>query len=63
VERISSPAWRSTFAGPSRPPPRIFPAGEPLVLATDGFMRLVDVFGAYTDYSLHAALAEGRGMI
>lgn len=35
--------------------------GEPLVLATDGFMRLVDVFDAYTDASLHAALADGRG--
>lgn len=35
--------------------------GEVIVLATDGFMRLVDVFGAYTDRSLHAALAEGRG--
>lgn len=35
--------------------------GEAIVLATDGFMRLVDVFGAYTDRSLHAALAEGRG--
>jgi hypothetical protein len=36
-------------------------AGAPIVLATDGFMRLVDVFGAYSDHSLHAALAEGRG--
>jgi hypothetical protein len=36
-------------------------AGDVIVLATDGFMRLVDVFGAYTDRSLHAALAEGRG--
>ena len=35
--------------------------GAVVVLATDGFMRLVDVFGAYTDRSLHAALAEGRG--
>lgn len=35
--------------------------GEPIVLATDGFMRLVDVFGAYTDRSLHAALAAGEG--
>ncbi|WP_047191146.1 hypothetical protein [Microvirga vignae] len=35
--------------------------GEVIVLATDGFMRLVDVFSAYTDRSLHAALAEGRG--
>ncbi|QFU17167.1 hypothetical protein [Microvirga thermotolerans] len=35
--------------------------GAPVVLATDGFMRLVDVFGAYTDRSLHAALAAGRG--
>ncbi|SCY67943.1 hypothetical protein [Microvirga guangxiensis] len=37
------------------------PKGGEIVLATDGFMRLVDVFGAYTDQSLHAALAEGRG--
>lgn len=37
------------------------PAGEAIVLATDGFMRLVDVFSAYTDQSLHTALAEGRG--
>jgi hypothetical protein len=35
--------------------------GAMIVLATDGFMRLVDVFGAYTDRSFHAALAEGRG--
>lgn len=35
--------------------------GEPIVLATDGFMRLVDVFGAYSDSALHAALAAGRG--
>ncbi|MBF9233635.1 hypothetical protein [Microvirga alba] len=34
---------------------------QPIVLATDGFMRLVDVFGAYSDASLHAALAQGRG--
>lgn len=37
------------------------PVGEVIVLATDGFMRLVDVFSAYTDGSLHAALAQGRG--
>lgn len=37
------------------------PAGAVIVLATDGFMRLVDVFSAYTDETLHAALAEGRG--
>lgn len=37
------------------------PAGEVIVLATDGFMRLVDVFGTYTDRTLHAALAAGRG--
>jgi len=37
------------------------PAGEPIVLATDGFMRLVDVFSAYSDHALHAALAESRG--
>ncbi|MCG7391741.1 hypothetical protein MHY87_02320 [Microvirga sp. ACRRW] len=36
-------------------------AGSVIALATDGFMRLVDVFGAYTDHSLHAALTEGRG--
>lgn len=35
--------------------------GTPIVLATDGFMRLVDVFGVYSDSSLHAALAVGRG--
>ena len=35
--------------------------GEPIVLATDGFMRLVDVFEVYSDETLHAALAEGRG--
>lgn len=36
-------------------------AGRPVVLATDGFMRLVDVFRAYSEASLHAALAAGRG--
>ncbi|MXQ10187.1 hypothetical protein [Microvirga makkahensis] len=36
-------------------------AGALIVLATDGFMRLVDVFGTYTNSSLHAALAAGRG--
>lgn len=35
--------------------------GQPVVLATDGFMRLVDVFGKYSDATLHAALAAGRG--
>lgn len=35
--------------------------GEPIVLATDGFMRLVDVFGSYSDSALHAQLAAGRG--
>ena len=35
--------------------------GAAIVLATDGFMRLVDVFGAYSDVALHAALAAGRG--
>lgn len=35
--------------------------GEAIILATDGFMRLVDGFAAYTDRSLHAALAAGRG--
>ena len=34
--------------------------GAPIVLATDGFMRLVDVFGAYTDDTLYAALASGE---
>jgi hypothetical protein len=36
-------------------------AGAPIVLATDGFMRLVDVFGAYSDSILHARLAAGKG--
>jgi hypothetical protein len=36
-------------------------AGEHIVLATDGFMRLVDVFGAYSDTALHARLAAGDG--
>jgi hypothetical protein len=36
-------------------------AGQPIVLATDGFMRLVDVFGKYSDAALHAALAAGKG--
>ncbi len=36
-------------------------AGRPVVLATDGFMRLVDVFEKYSDAELHAALAAGRG--
>jgi hypothetical protein len=35
--------------------------GQPIVLATDGFMRLVDVFAAYSDKSLHAGLAAGKG--
>lgn len=35
--------------------------GAPVVLATDGFMRLVDVFGAYTEGALHARLAAGQG--
>ena len=35
--------------------------GVPIVLATDGFMRLVDVFGAYSDSTLHARLAAGQG--
>jgi hypothetical protein len=33
----------------------------PIVLATDGFMRLVDVFAAYTDDELYDRLAAGRG--
>ncbi|WP_262296616.1 hypothetical protein [Microvirga sesbaniae] len=36
-------------------------SGDPIVLATDGFMRLVDVFEAYSDRTLHARLAAGRG--
>lgn len=36
-------------------------AGQPVVLATDGFMRLVDVFEKYSDATLHAALAAGKG--
>ncbi|EIM27920.1 hypothetical protein [Microvirga lotononidis] len=36
-------------------------AGAPIVLATDGFMRLVDVFGAYSDSALHGRLAAGMG--
>jgi hypothetical protein len=35
--------------------------GERIALVTDGFMRLVDVFGAYSDEALHAQLAAGRG--
>jgi hypothetical protein len=35
--------------------------GMPILLATDGFMRLVDVFGAYPDNTLHAELAAGKG--
>lgn len=35
--------------------------GHPVVLATDGFMRLVDVFAAYSDASLHASLSAGEG--
>ena len=35
--------------------------GAPIVLATDGFMRLVDVFEAYSDEELHNQLATGRG--
>jgi len=42
------------FAAPVEP-------GRPIVLATDGLMRLVDVFGAYSDAALHAAFAAGRG--
>ncbi|GEO12758.1 hypothetical protein [Microvirga aerophila] len=34
---------------------------EPIVLATAGFMRLVDVFGRYSDGTLHARLAAGEG--
>ncbi len=35
--------------------------GAPIVLATDGFMRLVDVFEAYSDGELYGRLATGRG--
>jgi hypothetical protein len=33
----------------------------PIVLATDGFMRLVDVFAAYSDSGLYDRLATGKG--
>jgi hypothetical protein len=35
--------------------------GAPIVLATDGFMRLVDVFAAYSDDELYDRLATGKG--
>jgi hypothetical protein len=35
--------------------------GAPIVLATDGFMRLVDVFEAYSDGELYGRLATGQG--
>ena len=35
--------------------------GTPLVLITDGFYRLVDVFGLYTDDTLYEACAAGAG--
>jgi hypothetical protein len=35
--------------------------GAPIVLATDGFMRLVDVFAAYSDDQLYGRLAAGQG--
>ncbi|MBD2746489.1 protein phosphatase 2C domain-containing protein [Microvirga sp. BT688] len=35
--------------------------GAPIVLATDGFMRLVDVFGAYSDGELYHRLAQAKG--
>ncbi|MGF9761470.1 hypothetical protein AAII07_40395 [Microvirga sp. 0TCS3.31] len=35
--------------------------GAPIVLATDGFMRLVDVFAAYSDAEIYDRLAAGRG--
>ncbi|MFC1455961.1 hypothetical protein ACETIH_04305 [Microvirga arabica] len=35
--------------------------GAPIVLATDGFMRLVDVFAAYSDEDLYDRLAAGKG--
>lgn len=37
-------------------------SGKPIVLATDGFMRLVDVFGDYTDDTLYAALSAGQAL-
>ncbi|WP_157961348.1 hypothetical protein [Microvirga flavescens] len=36
--------------------------GQPIVLATDGFMRLVDVFDVYTDETLYAALGAGQAL-
>ena len=39
----------------------VLPPRKPLVLVSDGFYRLVDVFGRYTDASLYAACAAGRG--
>jgi hypothetical protein len=35
--------------------------GEPIVLATDGFMRLADAFTAYADDELYDRLATGKG--
>lgn len=35
--------------------------GAPIVLATDGFMRLVDVFEVYSDAELYDRLAAGKG--
>jgi hypothetical protein len=35
--------------------------GEPIVLATDGFMRLVNVFDAYSDAEIYDRLAAGKG--
>lgn len=35
--------------------------GAPIVLATDGFMRLVDVFAAYSYDELYDRLATGKG--
>ena len=35
--------------------------GRPLVLVTDGFYRLVDVFGRYTDATLYDACAKRAG--
>lgn len=34
---------------------------KPVVMMTDGFYRLVDVFGRYTDATLYEACAKGRG--
>ncbi|MBM6595863.1 hypothetical protein [Microvirga pudoricolor] len=50
---------RRPWAGHELPFEAEVEAGRPIVLATDGFMRLVDVFGTYTDETLYDALAAG----